>query len=283
MQRELQATYPLLHVQLMGINEPNQDPGNATTTNGRDIPWLQDVDANSNGRADAAMDLWNMSFRDVVILDGANQKVGTYNLNQHNLTNSDNYNTLKQMLIDTAMLEQRPWQNPTNSKDVDNNGHVVPLDVLLIVNELNLSGSRLLPTPTGDQSPPPFLDTNGDGNLTPSDALSVINFLNSPGGMSEAEGEASFLRFGGLEDRPVGQVVLDDSLRMDRTIDQPADSGQIVRSPALDDAARTVVIDRILADEPTAEFEEFPCIEPDFDGFDLLRFDGGNGLVNARG
>jgi hypothetical protein len=148
MQRELQATYPLLRIRLLGINEPNQEPGNASTTNGRDIPWLQDVDTNSNGRADAAMDLWNMSFRDVVILDGANRKVGTYNLNQHDLANSANYNALKQMLINAAMLEQRPWQNSTNSRDVDNNGHVVPLDVLLIVNELNVSGSRLLPPPS---------------------------------------------------------------------------------------------------------------------------------------
>jgi hypothetical protein len=269
----------------MGINEPNQEPGNASTTNGRDIPWLQDVDANSNGRADAAMDLWNMSFRDVVILDGANQKVGTYNLNQHDLANSGNYATLKQMLIDTAMLEQTPWQNPTNPRDVDNNGNVVPLDVLLIVNELNLSGPRLLPTPTGDQSPPPFLDTNGDGNLTPSDVLVVINFLNSPGGMSGAEGEASFRAFSGLEDRRVGQVVLDDAdpLRMDGMIDQPGDVGQIVRSPALDDAARTVVIDRIWADVPITELEEFPHTEPDIDGLDLFSFNWGNWLVSRRG
>jgi hypothetical protein len=283
MQRELQATHPLLPIQLMGINEPSQEAGNESTTNGRDIPWLQDVDTNSNGRADAAMDLWNMAFRDVIILDGGNQKVGTYNLNQHNLVDSDNYATLKQMLIDTAMLEQKPWQNPTNPRDVDNSGNVVPLDVLLIVNELNVSGARLLPPPTGDQSPPPFLDTNGDGNLTPSDALVVINFLNSPGGMSGAEGEASFRAFGGLDDRPVGQVVLDDPLRMDGTFDQPGGVGQIVRSPALDDAARTVVIDRIFADELAADLEEFPHTEPDIDGLDLFSFDGGNPLVNGRG
>jgi hypothetical protein len=272
MQRELQATYPLLRIRLLGINEPSQEQGNASTTNGRDIPWLQDLDTDNNGRPDAAMDLWSMSFRDVIILDGANRKAGTYNLNQHDLANSSKYNTLKQMLIDTAMVEQRPWQNPTNRSDIDNNGRVVPLDVLLVVNELNLSGSRLLPPPTGAQGPPPFWDANGDGNLTPSDALLVINYLNSPGGMSGGEGEASFRALVGLHDPRVGHVVVDDPLRMDGTIGLPEDLGQIVRSPATDDAARTVVVDRIFTDEPVSEFEEVTHTELDFDEFDLFSF-----------
>ncbi len=95
MQRELQATYPLLRIELLAINEPNAEPGNATATNGRDIPLLQDSDADGNGRGDASVDLWNMSIRDVFLLDGSNRFVDKYNLNQHDLANSANYETLQ--------------------------------------------------------------------------------------------------------------------------------------------------------------------------------------------
>jgi hypothetical protein len=118
--------------------------------------------------------------------------------------------------------------------------------------------------------------------LTPSDALLVINFLNSPGGMFGAEGEASFWAFGGLDDRRVDQAVLDDPLRTHGTLDQPGDLGQIARLPVFDDAARTLVIDRILADEPTAEREEVTYAEQDL-GLDLFSSNGGNWLADYRG
>ena len=74
------------------------------------------------------------------------------------------------------------WQNPSNPLDVDNNGVVVPLDALLVINELNANGSRPLDPPpslTGPVEPPPYLDVNGDGFLSPIDALQVINALNN--------------------------------------------------------------------------------------------------------
>lgn len=76
-----------------------------------------------------------------------------------------------------------PWQNQTNPLDVNNDGQVVPLDALLVVNEINQRGSRELPAPpltTPPFSPPPFIDVTGDGFLSPLDALRVINFLNAP-------------------------------------------------------------------------------------------------------
>lgn len=84
------------------------------------------------------------------------------------------------------------WQNPADARDVDNSGFVVPLDVLLIINELNnpkfrdQNGALPLPPPAG--SPPPYLDVNGDAHVTPIDALIVINFINNRG---SGEGEAS--------------------------------------------------------------------------------------------
>jgi len=76
-----------------------------------------------------------------------------------------------------------PWQNAANPLDVDNSGQVVPLDALLVINEINQRGSRPLPPPPISSppfSPPPFLDVTGDGFLSPLDALRVINYLNTP-------------------------------------------------------------------------------------------------------
>ena len=263
MQQELQATYPILRIRLLGINEPNQEAGNAGTTNGRDIPWLQDVDTNANSKADAAMDLWQMTFRDLVILDGQNQKVGVYNLSQHDLANSDNYGTLKQMLIDAAMASQQPWRNPANPLDIDNNGAVLPLDVLRIINVLNESGPHTLPPPVTSQSPPPFLDPNGDGNIAPSDALMVINWLNSQAN-GEAEGEpmpsnetpgdwSATDWTGAVGELGSATVRIADSSPSDRIVVAwalPAAGNSPVE--AIGDAARIKAVDRVIGGDDTA-------------------------------
>ncbi|MEZ6137643.1 MAG: dockerin type I domain-containing protein [Pirellulaceae bacterium] len=82
-----------------------------------------------------------------------------------------------------------PWQNPRDPNDVNDDGTVTPIDVLLLVNELNRGGTRTLP-PVGDGSgePPGTLpDVNGDGILSAIDVLLIINELNGRRG----EGEGS--------------------------------------------------------------------------------------------
>lgn len=78
------------------------------------------------------------------------------------------------------------YQNTQIRHDVNADGFVSPIDVLLILNDLNLHGQRRL-DPT-EFIPPPFIDVNGDGNVGASDALEVINFLNLRGN-SAGEGE----------------------------------------------------------------------------------------------
>ncbi|MFV1965386.1 MAG: putative Ig domain-containing protein [Pirellulaceae bacterium] len=83
-----------------------------------------------------------------------------------------------------------PWQNTLKPRDVDRDGTIAPIDVLLVINELNSPkvslSDRRLPLPY-DPSAHPF-DVNADGFVTPVDALIVINFLNQPVSMfSEAE------------------------------------------------------------------------------------------------
>lgn len=80
------------------------------------------------------------------------------------------------------------WQNPQNRYDVNNNQQVTPLDVLLIINEINQNGSRDL-AEVNFQSPP-YIDVSGDGNCSALDALLVINRINS-GASGEAGGLAN--------------------------------------------------------------------------------------------
>ncbi len=84
-------------------------------------------------------------------------------------------------------------QNPSNRFDVDNDGFVSPIDVLILVNDINLRGSRQLPNST---TRPPFLDVDGQGDIGPLDVLAVITFINEQGnsgsgsgGGGEGEGE----------------------------------------------------------------------------------------------
>jgi hypothetical protein len=189
MQSELDAAYPALRIQLLGVNQRGQEPGNASTTAGRDLPWLQDVDENGNSAGDVADDLWDVTFRDVVILDGENEQVGVFNLSANDLGDTEHYNTLREMLVDAAMLSQLPWMNADDPLDVDDNGNVVPLDVLLVVNELVDQGNHKLPPPTSAELSAPYFDANGDGNLTPLDPLQIINFLNSDQNQPEAEAQ----------------------------------------------------------------------------------------------
>jgi VCBS repeat-containing protein len=77
------------------------------------------------------------------------------------------------------------YQNPNNNLDVNADGFISAIDALLIINDLNRSGSRALPP--GSFTPPPFIDVNGSASVEPLDALLVINHLNRPGN-GEGEG-----------------------------------------------------------------------------------------------
>jgi hypothetical protein len=73
------------------------------------------------------------------------------------------------------------WQNQLNNLDVNGDDTVVPLDALLIINELN--EPEFGDPETGELPAPPdplpaFFDVNGDGFVAPNDAILIINFLN---------------------------------------------------------------------------------------------------------
>lgn len=79
--------------------------------------------------------------------------------------------------VDFAFQTSRSgFQNPLNRFDVNGDQSVSPLDVLLIVNDINQHGPRDLAL-AGYQAAP-FLDVSGDGFSSALDALLVINEIN---------------------------------------------------------------------------------------------------------
>ena len=80
--------------------------------------------------------------------------------------------------VDIVITDNDPayWTNPVNPFDVNNNGDVDPLDVLIIINEINRNGTRAL-NPNLDRALQ-FVDVNRNGSIDPLDVLMVINEIN---------------------------------------------------------------------------------------------------------
>ena len=98
----------------------------------------------------------------------------------------DGANNSNQFLFNGASVSfltaaSSPWTNPAEPLDVTNDTKITPQDVLALIDEINLHGSRVLPSPDLNFHPPPYFDVTGDGSITPLDVLQVIDYLNLPG------------------------------------------------------------------------------------------------------
>jgi Dockerin type I domain len=92
------------------------------------------------------------------------------------------------IIVGTPNRFPSAWNNPAKAEDVTQDTLITPTDALLIINELNIQGGRILNS--NDLALVFRVDVNADGILSPVDALRVINLLNSRGS-SEGEGERS--------------------------------------------------------------------------------------------
>ncbi len=113
-----------------------------------------------------------------------NPQVGAYNLQVVASDNGTPKQSVNIPLIVRVNTNATPWKNPTLALDVSGNGTITPSDALLIINQLNATGSILVPQDS--LSRPAFLDVNGDNRISASDALAIINYLNARTG---GEGE----------------------------------------------------------------------------------------------
>ncbi len=80
----------------------------------------------------------------------------------------------------TIIANQSPYHNSRIPEDVNGDGYVSPIDVLIVVNGLNQKGTFPVPAGgTANGEPPSAMpDVNDDGVVSPVDALIIINHIN---------------------------------------------------------------------------------------------------------
>lgn len=88
-----------LDVKIHGVNQIGHESKNETACQGKDLPWLQE------GPTDLVWSNWQVTYRDVVILDGDNVPVEVFNLSDHNLGDPAQFATLKSILTKLAGSE----------------------------------------------------------------------------------------------------------------------------------------------------------------------------------
>jgi hypothetical protein len=95
MQTELESEYPGVAISILGVNEIGQ--GNSLSSD-HYLPMLQDSSDYN------VWTNWNVSYRDVYILDENNELYGVYNLSQNSIsdTTSLEYDALKCMFVEAA-------------------------------------------------------------------------------------------------------------------------------------------------------------------------------------
>lgn len=89
------------------------------------------------------------------------------------------------------------YHNDSFDVDVSDDGYASPFDALLVIRQLNASGSLVVPEIMVEYDvPAPYWDVNNDRMLSPLDVLLVIRHLNNLNGQSEGEGESEVVNNG---------------------------------------------------------------------------------------
>ena len=88
MQAEILSANPASSIRILAVNDDGEESAVPVASEGRVIPILQDT-----AEVDA-WGLWNVTYRDVVILDGEGRCLGVYNLTEHNLGLESDYDDL---------------------------------------------------------------------------------------------------------------------------------------------------------------------------------------------
>jgi hypothetical protein len=172
MQQELEADFPEYDIQIIGINEAGHEIGNPAITDGRDLPWLQDVDSDGNKLSDVWRDKWEITYRDVFVLNQSNEVEGIYNLTIHDLANEANYSELRDMLVDAAMASEA---DPYMAGDANRDFSFDQFDLVQVM--------RARKYDTGEAADWEEGDWNGDGLFNRLDvvaALATGNYLAGP-------------------------------------------------------------------------------------------------------
>jgi len=96
MQNELNAMDLPVDIQIIGVNEVGYESGNDLMTDGRDLPWLQDTEEAM------VWDTWDVTFRDVILVDERNEEITRFNVTSNSLSSDANYEALLNLFVDAA-------------------------------------------------------------------------------------------------------------------------------------------------------------------------------------
>ena len=95
MQKILNTDHPNSRIAILGVNRKGLG-SNESLCEGSDIPWLQDT-VEADWRC-----TWGVTLRDVIILDWNGDRVGVFNLKQHDIIDDVEFEALIDLLIDTS-------------------------------------------------------------------------------------------------------------------------------------------------------------------------------------
>ncbi len=171
--------------------------------------------------------------------------------------------SLKFEQLENRRVMASDWTNAVNPLDVNSSGEVSPLDALLIINDLNQFGSRILPNVAAGTTVPALIDASGDGAVSPFDAFKVVNALGMYAAIepmiefSNASGENAGSVFNGRTS-PETKVVIEQlaaalPVKWSFTSDDKGEfkgfdagfQGQAVRVTAVDPLGRSITHDLI--------------------------------------
>ena len=103
---------------------------------------------------------------------------------EYNVT--DGTVTTETRVVTIEMVTDYLWFNGASPGDVNDDGHLVPMDALTVINRLNAGEGGDLSSVREGGMQAPFWDASRDNKFSPIDALVVINELNNA---LEGEGE----------------------------------------------------------------------------------------------
>ena len=95
---ELKSAKTDLNIEVIGINKTGYDVFNPLIFSSSNLPWLQD------NPVDEVWSHWQVTWRDVFILDSENRVYAVYNLTEHNLAIPENRQELKQLFLQAATV-----------------------------------------------------------------------------------------------------------------------------------------------------------------------------------
>jgi hypothetical protein len=94
----MKADDPSLDLEGHGLNAVGHEEGNAQACEGRTLAWLQDqpgVDV---------WEVWDIAYRDCVVLDASNRVYAIYNLTLHDLNATENFEELEALVLEAAAV-----------------------------------------------------------------------------------------------------------------------------------------------------------------------------------